>query len=208
MAHGKLDENVHFQHTENLLVSLSRHCKPIHLQVNFILIVGNTDFPYLSPTLLKVFFSAQIRKSITWCFFFAGVPDWTPQFTAYGCERAFRDNSHLLSRRSFVILLLICFCSENKRRQEEKMMEWDIWQSWDLTGYFLQKGREEAGKEKSSCKLTYCSVSNYTFRKIFVKIRGYHWFRSKWHCLPLFGKFRLQLNMLSWKHWWCAKFSI
>ena len=66
------------------------------------------------------------------------------------------------------------------------MMEWDIWQSWDLTGYFLQKGREEAGKEKSSCKLTYCSVSNYTFRRIFVKIAtnvevigGYHWFRSK-----------------------------
>ena len=35
VAHGKLDENVHFQHTENLLVSLSRHCKPIHLQVHF-----------------------------------------------------------------------------------------------------------------------------------------------------------------------------
>jgi len=33
VAHGKLDENVHFQHTERLLASLSRHCKPIHLQV-------------------------------------------------------------------------------------------------------------------------------------------------------------------------------
>lgn len=38
VAHGKLDENVHFQHTERLLASLSRHCKPIHLQVGEIAI--------------------------------------------------------------------------------------------------------------------------------------------------------------------------
>ena len=69
VAHGKLDENVHFQHTENLLVSLSRHCKPIHLQVNFILIVGNTDFPYLSPTLLKVFFCSNSKINNLMLFF-------------------------------------------------------------------------------------------------------------------------------------------
>ena len=33
VAHGKLDDNVHFQHTEKLLAALNRHHKPFRLQV-------------------------------------------------------------------------------------------------------------------------------------------------------------------------------
>ena len=33
VAHGKLDDNVHFQHTERLRAALDRHHKPFRLQV-------------------------------------------------------------------------------------------------------------------------------------------------------------------------------